>query len=51
MVEEESSEEEVTILLEKSTAGPVSKDNEGSSSDSSGRIILASVNSSISPLH
>ena len=34
---EESSEEEVEIVLEKSTAGPV----EGRSSDSSGRIILA----------
>ena len=35
--EEENSEKEVTIVQEKSIAGPV----EGSSSDSSGRIILA----------
>ena len=34
---EVSSEEEVVILLEKSTAGPLSKENEGSSSDSSGK--------------
>ena len=33
---EVSTEEEVVILLEKSTPGPLSKENEGSSSDSSG---------------
>ena len=47
--DEESSEEEVTIILEKSTACPVSK--EISSSYSSGRIVLASVISSISLLY
>ena len=40
-VEEKEEEEEVQILLEKSPAGPVSEDSEGSSSDSSGRLILA----------
>ena len=38
---EDSGEEEVEIVLEKSTAGSVSKEKEGSSSDSSGKIILA----------
>ena len=43
----EESSEEVEIILEKSTAGPVV----GSSCDNSGWIILASVSSSISSLH
>ena len=34
-------EEEVQIVLEKSPAGPLSEDCEGSSSDSSGKITLA----------
>ena len=40
--EEKVEEEEVQIVLEKSPAGPVSEDSEGSSSDSSGRLILIS---------